>query len=115
MKKSGTFFALSEDRSKPIMSSPGLSKADCVAKELPKTAFMEEESQLLCGFLKGDEISSFLKEKIYDQRVTFAFGSIVFFLYFLGALNWFWSGAKARAMLMRLKKIGEKEISEMKE
>lgn len=100
MKESGTWFALGNDRAKPLFGSTALNFSQCTSDHTQlarQIGFTSGEIDILCKE-KPEEIAKYVKNGLPEQRFAFAYVMGIFF--YLAASLFFWSyrGINARQL-----------------
>lgn len=104
MRRSGTFFTLSVEYAKPVLSGAGIAREQCLnGSLLPPNGFRSEDVKLICDIFKDKNLNSYLRQTIEQQKNTFGVGALVFAGYLWLTFGWLMQGISARSMLKRLR------------
>ena len=106
MKDSGTWFALGNDRAKPLFGSTALNFSQCTSDHIQltrQTGFASSEIGILCKE-KPEDIAKYVKNGLPEQRFAFAYVMGIFLYLAISLFSWSYRGINARQLRRFLNK-----------
>ncbi|MCP3020335.1 DUF6216 family protein [Cupriavidus basilensis] len=105
VKESGTYFTLSSENAKPLMSESRLTREQCSnGKGTESNVFGGKDAKIICDLFSNKEMDVYLIRAIKEQRIIFGVTLIIFGLLGWNMFNWLMQGVRSREMCKRLEK-----------
>lgn len=108
IKASGTYFTVSKDYAKAVVSGGKIAPGQCSGVEgfLVK-GFSRDDARVVCNLFESKDFGSYIDGAVREQRVALAWGVLLFGVMGFAFFKWLVRGVRSREMLKRLRKRAE--------